>query len=191
MKRVKRQHQKEVWKRIPDFPEYEASTLGRIRQGQTLIHPSLWNPSLISVAKKRRAIAYWILITFKGPPPLPYGKRKGCSLARHLNDNRSNNELTNLAWGTQKENIADAYRNGKIRFTKERRAKQGKTWRGKCRPAQTKAKIAATLKGHEVTPETRAKIAATLRARWKSVPKQIRAKMIEQLQQAQRIRWAS
>lgn len=32
---------------------------------------------------------------------------------RHLDDNRLNNNLSNLAWGTQKQNAEDRDRNGK------------------------------------------------------------------------------
>lgn len=34
------------------------------------------------------------------------------SIVRHLDDNPSNNEIENLAWGTQKDNHADSVRNG-------------------------------------------------------------------------------
>lgn len=35
-------------------------------------------------------------------------------LVRHLNDNRLDNRVLNLAWGTDKDNRADALRNGRI-----------------------------------------------------------------------------
>jgi hypothetical protein len=34
---------------------------------------------------------------------------------RHLDDDRENNHVSNLAYGTQADNIADAIRNGKIK----------------------------------------------------------------------------
>jgi hypothetical protein len=40
------------------------------------------------------------------PNNLPY--------VRHLNDNRLDNRLVNLAWGTQKDNIKDALSNGRF-----------------------------------------------------------------------------
>lgn len=46
-----------------------------------------------------------VLETFVGPCP------KGCE-TRHLNGNRTDNRLTNLRWGTRKENVADAIRHG-------------------------------------------------------------------------------
>ena len=47
-----------------------------------------------------------VLEAFVGPKP------EGCE-ARHLDDVRSNNVLSNLAWGTQSENWQDARRNGR------------------------------------------------------------------------------
>jgi DNA invertase Pin-like site-specific DNA recombinase len=35
-------------------------------------------------------------------------------MARHLGDDKMNSALTNLCWGTSKENGADAVRNGKV-----------------------------------------------------------------------------
>jgi hypothetical protein len=43
---------------------------------------------------------------FNGPPPF------SGALVRHLDDNRDNNSSGNLAWGTVKDNSADAKRNG-------------------------------------------------------------------------------
>jgi hypothetical protein len=49
-----------------------------------------------------------ILFTFVGPPPDDRRNK-----ARHIDDNVENNRLDNLIWGTQKENIQDAVRNGR------------------------------------------------------------------------------
>lgn len=50
-----------------------------------------------------------ILITFVGPRPPG-------QLARHLNDDPTDNRAVNLAWGTTSDNWADARRNGKVRM---------------------------------------------------------------------------
>jgi len=57
-------------------------------------------------AAKRKAVnvAWLVLEAFIGPRP-------DGAFARHLDDNPSNNRLDNLAWGTRKENVADAIRN--------------------------------------------------------------------------------
>lgn len=48
-----------------------------------------------------------VLRAFKGGPPFEGAE------GRHLDDNKDNNHLDNLEWGTGKENIADAIKNGK------------------------------------------------------------------------------
>ena len=45
-----------------------------------------------------------------GPNPLGY------NVVRHLNDVKTDNRLTNLAWGTQSHNTKDCIRNGKFNY---------------------------------------------------------------------------
>ena len=45
-----------------------------------------------------------------GPNPL------GANVVRHLDDCKTNNALTNLAWGTVSDNIRDSMRNGKFNY---------------------------------------------------------------------------
>lgn len=52
-----------------------------------------------------RNIHTLVLLSFIGPCP------EGME-CRHLNDNKADNRLENLAWGTRQENIADRLRNG-------------------------------------------------------------------------------
>lgn len=54
-----------------------------------------------------------LLEIFVGPCP-PNGE---CC---HFDDNRSNNDLSNLRWGTRRENSLDAVRNGRFGFAKLR-----------------------------------------------------------------------
>jgi len=58
--------------------------------------------------KPERQMIHWlVLMAFVGPRP--EGEE-----GRHLDDNSLNNNLLNLAWGTRKENVHDAMRNGKM-----------------------------------------------------------------------------
>lgn len=51
------------------------------------------------------ALHILLLTLFRGPrPPGMVG--------RHLDDDRNNNQVSNLRWGTQKQNVDDAKRNG-------------------------------------------------------------------------------
>jgi len=106
----------EVWEPVPGT-SYEASNLGRLRNPKTgnfvgtclLKNGYLSLPGMLS----HRAI----LAAFDGPqPPRVVG--------RHLDNDRSNNTLPNLAWGTRAENAADTgaagrwrSRNGAVAFT--------------------------------------------------------------------------
>jgi hypothetical protein len=54
-----------------------------------------------------------VLEAFVGPCP------EGMSSSLHHDDDPSNNRLSNLSWGTQKDNYADAVRNGRIKVGDE------------------------------------------------------------------------
>lgn len=60
----------------------------------------------VSVNGKGRRVSVLILETFVGPCP------EGMECC-HRDDDRSNNKLTNLRWGTRGDNIRDCYRNGR------------------------------------------------------------------------------
>jgi hypothetical protein len=106
---------REVWKKIPGYPwYYEVSNKGRMRSLER-IDKRGWkrrtkilkiSDAQITLNGKWCSLARLILLAFVGPPP------KGCYLARHLNDDRENNNLENLAWGTDQDNHDDAVKNG-------------------------------------------------------------------------------
>lgn len=112
----------EIWKPIPGFKRYRVSTIGRVCRlaytdslgrswKERFVKPtSMFEVDVVSSdgVSVRKAIANLMLLAFTGSPP--NGKR----LARHLDDNRENNILPNLAWGNHKDNGLDAVRNGKI-----------------------------------------------------------------------------
>ena len=69
---------------------------------------------IIKIDGKACQIGRLILEAFVGPCP------EGME-CRHLDDNGLNNQLSNLAWGTKKENAADRKRNGhEVRLSGER-----------------------------------------------------------------------
>jgi len=110
---------KEEWKKIPNLPEYyEISNKGRLKK-LAHIDKRGWKRKeiiykiqdaqvflIINGKKKWFSLASLVLSAFVGKKP------ENCRLTRHLDDDRDNNCVENLAWGTDKENIEDAIRNG-------------------------------------------------------------------------------
>lgn len=120
----------EIWKDIPGYENYQASNLGRVKRlacldkrGARLKEKVLvvsvqaygahgYLKSFVSIGLGRNRICEClsvgraVLLAFRG---LPLPKQ----VCRHLDDDIRNNNLTNLKWGTQKENVADAIKNGK------------------------------------------------------------------------------
>lgn len=113
----------EQWRDIPEFDgAYEVSSLGRVRSKERRVKNSrndtekVWREKLLTGTvhtngyltvmmrrngkNYRRFIHRLVLQAFVGPAP----KGHEC---RHLNGVRSDNRLSNLVWGTKKQNIAD------------------------------------------------------------------------------------
>lgn len=136
----------ERWRSVPGLPErYQVSDWGRVRtlafiDGRGFSRPlrflrtsnAEFNP-VIEGRKVWRPLAACVLLAFVGPPP------EGSRLARHLDDDRANNRLENLAWGTDADNNADARRNG-ANFATYGHA-------GKRHSEETKAKLRALRLG--------------------------------------------
>lgn len=103
----------ETWKNHPTIPGYMVSDQGRVRKMVDLLpqadkdgyhEVTLW----IDGKKRRRGIHCLVLETFEGPRPAG-------QFGRHLNSAKADNRLSNLAWGTHKQNTADSLANGTIR----------------------------------------------------------------------------
>lgn len=126
----------ERWRSIPGYEDrYEVSDRGRVRSlprswrqksrhGTYYTHTvkgkllkpgvSKTNSGHLYVCLGRtngksygRCVHELVLTTFVGPRP----SKKHVSF--HIDDDPTNNRLTNLRWATYSENISQAYRNGK------------------------------------------------------------------------------
>lgn len=127
----------EIWKPVTEFPnDYEVSDLGRVRSiprknfvinkygtvfertyksalmkpyknaargGYLYVHLSNGSD------KKSRSVHTLVAKAFLGP------KTKGHE-SRHLDGNAANNALSNLVWGTRKENVKDKVTHGTVPF---------------------------------------------------------------------------
>jgi hypothetical protein len=108
----------ELWQVHPVFLDYEVSTLGRVRRATAkkgtrigrMKVPSLGTTGYltVNVDRKPRKVHVLVLETFVGFRP---HKHDGL----HIDGNKTNNRLSNLRWGTRKENMADARAHGTLR----------------------------------------------------------------------------
>lgn len=101
----------EVWKTVPDWPQYEVSNLGNVRRGGSVkatykdrkgyLKVKLWNHQ----ASKGVLVHRLVAAAFIGP----IGEGQVC---RHLNGNSQDNSVENLCYGTRAENEADKVTHG-------------------------------------------------------------------------------
>ena len=101
-----------IWKRIPGFSKYLASNDGyilNIKTGNRTKGVTAGHYNKVSLFKDGRSISKMeyvhilICTTFHGPRP------KGNYVVMHKDDNKFNNNETNLKWGTQSQNIKDVW----------------------------------------------------------------------------------
>lgn len=129
----------EQWKDIPSYEGlYQVSTHGHVKSLARMIMgrggwPQPWAERILrpDVSKtghlyvrlchsghsKKYAIHRLVLLTFIGSPPSHQQE------TRHYDGDPQNNQLTNLYWGSSKENKADRERHGTV----PRGAKNGRT----------------------------------------------------------------
>lgn len=102
----------ETWKTIKTFPDYEASSDGRIRRilGAILKPNISGRYAMVSLYRDHKqfqvCIHRIVCITFHGEPPTEKHH------AAHDDGDRLNNSSSNLLWKTPKENEADKLRHG-------------------------------------------------------------------------------
>lgn len=118
---------KEKWKWIPGYEGlYKINRKGMVRSVTRMVKRRTQPPFFLkgrvltrSEKNKYYFVTLWknnryknlylhrlLLICFVGPPPT--NKSYGC----HKDDNRKNNKINNLYWGTAKTNSEDAIHNG-------------------------------------------------------------------------------
>lgn len=105
----------EKWWYIPQAPGYMISDMGRVwsEKSQWFVKPK----------KMDREGHMGVCLSVYGKPRYFYIHRlmaqafidnpRNLPVVRHLNDIPNDNELINLAWGTQRDNALDALRNGR------------------------------------------------------------------------------
>lgn len=104
----------EEWRTIPDFPDYEASSLGRVRRAGVnyILTPANHSEGYLQVTLMRNGkrstvrVHQVICRTFHGPEPFPK------AMALHKNHKKTDCREDNLYWGSQRQNIDDNIRDG-------------------------------------------------------------------------------
>ena len=119
-------NKKEVWVPVEGYPNHELSNLGRVRSlprqgskgGLLVLHEhktykrthdkegGYWGYSLSHKNKKK----FYPLHQLMGRHFIPNPLELPCVL--HRDDDRKNNSLSNLYWGTKSENSKDLWDNG-------------------------------------------------------------------------------
>lgn len=104
---------------VPGFPSYRVGDDGSVwsskwgRWRRLAARPNHQGRHRVVLLRDLRPydryVARLVLETFVGPSPFSGAE------ALHGDDDKSNNHLGNLRWGTQAENVADAHANGRIR----------------------------------------------------------------------------
>ena len=104
----------ETWKSITDYSNYEISNYGRLRKGDKIIKPThctngyleyaLWKKGIRKVLLAHRLVAYYFL---SNPNNLPE--------INHLDEDITNNNVSNLEWCSSKYNANYGTRNMKCK----------------------------------------------------------------------------
>lgn len=100
-------------KAVPGYPRWEADENGNVyRDGIEVVGHD--HQGYVGVGKGDKR-AFLVCSAFHGPKPFPLAE------VRHLNDIKSDDRSSNLAWGTHHENMLDASRNGSLIHHNQRR----------------------------------------------------------------------
>lgn len=125
----------EVWRAVPDFPGYMASSEGRIRShvrnpaGRLMAPVANCQSGYLQVClqqggrQRSRPVHVLVALAFHGPRP-------DGMVTRHLDGSRTNNRPDNLAWGTPAENSADRERHGTVPHDRKTRCPAGHPYEG-------------------------------------------------------------
>ena len=102
----------ERWRKVVGWPLYSVSDQGRVRRDSTgrvlkqaIVNRYPWVNLSVNGKLWKGHVHTLVLTAFVGPPSF----KQQC---RHKDGNNQNNWLTNLCWGTAKENSDDRARHG-------------------------------------------------------------------------------
>lgn len=110
----------EIWKDISGYEGYQVSNKGRVRSFLNnrhgicdnfhILHQTcnrLGYPTVCLRRNNRKLVSRLVAEAFIPNP-------SGLPLVRHMDDDPSNNNVENLQWGTQKDNMQDCVAHGRL-----------------------------------------------------------------------------
>lgn len=101
------------WKDVPGFPLYEASNHGAIRKKETKQELRQW-VSDQGYMKCRTSKPRMVVSSHRMVASTFLDKPLGCDVVNHIDGDRKNNNIANLEWCTQKHNLSEARKIGKM-----------------------------------------------------------------------------
>lgn len=166
---------KELWKEIENYKGYYVSNLGRVKS--TKKEKSL---ILKEVKTKNGYVRVWLYNDKKGKSYLIHRlvakaflpNPNNAPQVNHIDENKTNNKVSNLEWITAKDNCNHGTHNLKIskamkgkspwvkgrKLTEDHKRKISESNTGRKVSEETKRKISETLRGHKLSDETKNKI---------------------------------
>lgn len=106
----------DIWYRLEEIPDSYTSSSGYIWSSDRnefrvpkMIYGRRKTPYLVVYSKIGMFYLHRLMAKYFIPNPYDY------PIVRHLDDDGLNCQLSNLAWGTQKDNVADAIKNGNFK----------------------------------------------------------------------------
>jgi len=99
----------EIWKDVPGFPRYQASSLGRVKgprhttNGSLTIHGYYRTNTSVGGVVKEAKVHRLVALAFLGPAP------EGKSHVNHIDGDKANNCPSNLEWCSIQENLRHNY----------------------------------------------------------------------------------
>lgn len=130
----------EIWKEIPNYTNYEVSSIGRVRNKKTnRILSVLENKGYLSVAIYNDCgRKYFLIHRLVGKVFLK--KPNELRQINHKDENPKNNSVNNLEWCTAKYNVNFGGHNRRCRESLQR---SGKGWIGRKHSQESKIKMSA------------------------------------------------
>ena len=111
--------EKEIWKAVEGFSDYEVSNLGNVRsfklkKNGSLLKPRIFNKSYqhlgVKLMNDNHEECYVLVHRLVAVAFVP--KREGMNVVNHIDGNKLNNVATNLEWTDHQGNNKHAYENG-------------------------------------------------------------------------------